>query len=47
MCEFTSAFATAGLKEDPVLRECVDEPGELVSIAVLDKTELWRHTVQR
>lgn len=44
---FTSGLATADLKEDPVVRECVDEPGEMVSIAALDKTELWRHTVHR
>lgn len=30
--------------EDLVVRECVDEPGELVSRAALDKTELWRDT---
>lgn len=44
---FTSGLTTADLTEGPVVRECVDEPGEMVSIATLDKTELWRHTVQR
>lgn len=45
MCGFTLGLATADVTKDPVVKECVDEPGELVSIAALDKTELWRHTV--
>lgn len=45
-CGFTLWLATADVTEDPVVKECVDEPGELVPIAALDKTELWRHSAQ-
>lgn len=45
MCGFTLGLAAANVTEDPVVKECVDEPGELVSTAALGKTELWRHTV--
>lgn len=47
MNRFTWGLATADVTKDPVVKECVDEPGELVFIAALDKTELWRHTVYR
>lgn len=40
----TSGLATADVTgRDPVVRECVDDPEQLVPIAALDKTELWRH----
>lgn len=44
MFGFTLGLAAANVLEDPVVRECVDEPGELVSSAALDKTELCRDT---
>lgn len=44
ICGFTLGLATADVTKDPVVKDCVDEPGELVSIAALDKTELWRHS---
>lgn len=44
MFGFTLGLAAVNVLEGPVVRECVDEPGELVSNAALDKTELWRDT---
>lgn len=33
------------MTEDPLVRESADEPVELVSMAALDKAELWRRPV--
>lgn len=40
----TSGLATADVTgRDPVVRECVDDPVQLVPVAVLDKTVPCRH----
>lgn len=44
MCRFTSGLATVDITgPHPVVMECVDELGDVEHIAVLDKTEFWRH----